>query len=161
MVKKDSQTDASHLHNSESTESHLDTNPYRSPASFSVPQQSPVDMWSVWSARTIRLSMLSTATYAALVFIAFLTVCYGLTTNSNASALAATIFITIHAALMVLNAAAFLFTVRDWRFREFKSPATKYWWLAAIAMTGGVGWIWYIMKFKLWHSPICSGGRVQ
>jgi|GEM_PF-2362787 len=98
--------------------------------------------------------MVATAAYSPLFLIACLTAFVIPESNRHLPTTVIAVFLTVHAAVFLLNVAAFLFTARDWRTRKFDSTKIKCWWIMAIVMTGGIGWVWYILKYRLWqHCP--------
>ena len=93
----------------------------------------------------IRCALIGTAVYAPL----FVTAILLLDSRNNLPAAVVATGATIHFGMMIVNFAAFLFTIRDWRLRDFPTRWSKRGWLIGFIYTGGICWVWYIFKFDL------------
>lgn len=122
------------------------SNPYRSPLHAGSGDHSAL---GDWSALVIRSAIFATASYASVFVIAGLTTLVAPRILDHVPPQMIEMLVIAHVLVMLINFTAFGFTVRDWRARKFESSKAKYWWLVAIVYTGGVGWIWYVVKFKL------------
>jgi len=119
-----------------------DHNPYRSPTHSETTPRSLAD---ALSPTIIRCSLIGTAVYVP-IFLTAIFLLHG--RNSLPTTVVAT-GVTIHFGMMIVNLSAFLFTIRDWRMRDFPTRWSKWGWLIGFIYTGGICWIWYIFKFNL------------
>jgi len=105
-----------------------------------------------------------TVVLGALIYMAVYIPCVILAVTSTAFSAAGDdpgavfrVILPFHFFGMALNLVALILTIRDLYLRDFGRENAKLTWLLLILMTGGIGWVIYILRHALKPRP--AGGE--
>lgn len=132
-----------------------DVNPYDSPRAKTAPD--PTARTDSRLDRFGRGVILTALIYMALYAPYFMVQSYRSMSGAEVSPWA---IFPPHFVGMALNFTAFGFSIRDLYLRPFPNPNSKVTWVLLIVFTGGIGWLFYIVKYALKpRLPIDNAGE--